>query len=95
MPDKIILLGDILYHGPRNDLPRDYNPKAVISMLNDLSKNIICVKGNCDAEVDQMVLDFTFKENYIKINADDLNIFITHGHKFNTDNPPPMNKNDI
>ena len=94
-PDKIILLGDILYHGPRNDLPKDYNPKEVISMLNDLSNNIICVKGNCDAEVDQMVLDFTLNENYIVLSADELNLFITHGHKFNTENPPPMNKNDI
>ena len=60
--DKIIILGDILYHGPRNDLPDFYNPKKVISMLNPLADKIIAVRGNCDAEVDQMVLDFKIHE---------------------------------
>ena len=57
-PDKLLLLGDILYHGPRNDLPEGYAPKEVIAMLNPLRERLLCVRGNCDTEVDQMVLDF-------------------------------------
>ena len=57
-PDRLILLGDLLYHGPRNDLPREYNPKAVIPMLNEIKESLICIRGNCDTEVDQMVLEF-------------------------------------
>ena len=57
--DRLLLLGDLLYHGPRNDLPRDYQPKAVIEMLNAEAERILCVRGNCDAEVDQMVLDLS------------------------------------
>ena len=53
-------LGDILYHGPRNDLPKEYAPKEVIAMLNPLRNDIICVRGNCDTEVDQMVLDLMY-----------------------------------
>ncbi len=64
-------------------------------MLNNISEKIICVKGNCDAEVDQMVLDFVLKENYIELTVDNLKFFVTHGHKYNTQNPPPMDKNDI
>ena len=67
--DKLILLGDILYHGPRNDLPNDYNPKGVISLLNPLADNIIAIKGNCEAYVDQMVLKFKILENrFLDIN---------------------------
>ena len=62
--DKLILLGDVLYHGPRNDLPSGYNPKKVISALNEVGKSIICVRGNCDAEVDQMVLDFPIMDDF-------------------------------
>lgn len=93
--DYLVLLGDILYHGPRNDFPRDYNPKKVIEMLNRISDKILCVKGNCDAEVDQMVLNFTLHEDYKKISLEDKTFFITHGHRFNTDNPPTMKKGDI
>lgn len=75
--EKLILLGDVLYHGPRNDLPEGYNPKAVIEMLNNMSEEILCVRGNCDAEVDQMVLRFPIMDEYKKI---DSNIFINHGH---------------
>lgn len=89
--DKIILLGDILYHGPRNDLPKDYNPKKVIEILNPISKNIICVRGNCDAEVDQMVLNFDILSNHSYFYIDNLNFYLTHGHhEF-----PNLNKNDI
>ena len=62
--DKLLLLGDILYHGPRNDLPKEYNPKKVIQMLNDIKEDILCVRGNCDTEVDQMVLEFPVLAEY-------------------------------
>lgn len=78
--DKLILLGDILYHGPRNDLPKDYNPKGVISLLNPLADNIIAIKGNCEAYVDQMVLKFKILENrFLDIN--NKTYFLCHGHK--------------
>ena len=93
--DLLVLLGDILYHGPRNDLPKEYNPKGVIGLLNDLSEKVICVKGNCDAEVDQMVLNFELTENYKTLSVDGKNFYLTHGHKFNTQNPPPMNDRDV
>ena len=93
--EKMLLLGDILYHGPRNDLPDDYAPKKVIAMLNPLKERILCVRGNCDTEVDQMVLEFPIMAEYAIIYADGLTIFATHGHKFNTSNLPPMSKGDI
>ena len=62
--DKLLLLGDLLYHGPRNDLPKEYNPKEVSAMLNDLSDEILCVRGNCDAEVDQLMLNFPILAEY-------------------------------
>ena len=79
-PDKMVLLGDILYHGPRNDLPRDYAPKDVIKMLNPLAKNILCVRGNCDTEVDQMVLDFPVLADYSVIFDGKITMYLTHGH---------------
>ncbi len=93
--DKMLLLGDILYHGPRNDLPCEYGPKGVISLLNDMSDKIICVRGNCDTEVDQMVLDFNVLADYAIICDGDVTIFATHGHKFNNDNLPSLNKGDV
>lgn len=88
--DKLLLLGDILYHGPRNDLPEGYAPKEVIEMLNNIKEKILCVRGNCDAEVDQMVLKFPIMADYVMITEGDLNIFATHGHHFNEKNLPPM-----
>lgn len=85
--DKILLLGDLLYHGPRNDLPRDYNPKEVISMLNSISDKLVCVRGNCDAEVDQMVLDFPILADYAVIDSGGTAIYATHGHIYNDSNP--------
>lgn len=77
--EKIICLGDVLYHGPRNDLPKEYNPKECIKLLNALKDSIICVKGNCDALVDQMVLEFEIgKPHYEQIN--NTKMFLTHGH---------------
>jgi putative phosphoesterase len=93
--DKLIILGDLLYHGPRNDFPKEYNPKEVIQLLNEIKEEILCVRGNCDAEVDQMVLDFPIMADYMTIFLEDRMLFITHGHLFNDDKLPPLKKNDI
>ena len=93
--DKIVLLGDILYHGPRNDLPGRYAPKEVIELLNQYSDRILSVRGNCDTEVDQMVLSFPVLADYAIISLDGLNVYATHGHNYNTKTPPPLAKGDI
>ena len=93
--DRLLLLGDILYHGPRNDLPEDYDPKAVISLLNPLKQEILCVRGNCDTEVDQMVLDFPIMAEYCLLELNGQTIFATHGHHFNPQNPPMLKDGDI
>ena len=93
--DRFLLLGDILYHGPRNDLPRDYSPKSVISMLNPLKNKIFCVRGNCDTEVDQMVLPFPILADYAVIPVASRLMYCTHGHHFNVNALPPMQKGDI
>lgn len=93
--DRLLLLGDILYHGPRNDLPRDYNPKKVAEMLNNIKEDILCVRGNCDTEVDQMVLDFPVLADYALLAVQDKLIFATHGHKYNEDRLPPLHQGDI
>ena len=82
-PDKLLLLGDILYHGPRNDLPEGYAPKEVIAMLNPLRERLLCVRGNCDTEVDQMVLDFPILADYALLYAGSRTVFATHGHHYN------------
>ena len=93
--DKLLLLGDILYHGPRNDLPKAYAPKEVISLLNGMKENILAVRGNCDTEVDQMVLDFPILADYALLSLDGITVFATHGHHHNTATPPPLSKGDI
>lgn len=93
--DRLLLLGDLLYHGPRNDLPRDYNPKEVISMLNEIKNELLCVRGNCDTEVDQMVLDFPILAEYCLLELDGHTIFATHGHNFSPDNLPMLKEGDI
>ena len=93
--ERMILLGDILYHGPRNDLPEGYAPKEVISLLEPYADRIFCVRGNCEAEVDQMVLSFPVLADYALLPFEDHLIYITHGHHFNTGNLPPMKKGDI
>ena len=93
--DRLILLGDLLYHGPRNDLPRDYAPKEVISLLNGLKDRIFCVRGNCEAEVDQMVLPFPVLADYALLEWNQHLVFVTHGHLYNTQNPPPLQPGDI
>ena len=78
--DRLLLLGDLLYHGPRNDLPEEYDPKQVIELLNAKKQHILCVRGNCDAEVDQMVLQFPIMADYCAIADGDTLIYATHGH---------------
>lgn len=93
--DRLLLLGDLLYHGPRNDLPRDYAPKQVIAMLNELSDDILCVRGNCDTEVDQMVLDFPILADYAILCEQGRLIFATHGHRYNEADLPKIKHGDI
>ena len=93
--DRLLLLGDILYHGPRNDLPRDYAPKEVIAMLNPLKNEIYAVRGNCEAEVDQMVLEFPVMADYFIFIENGKAVYATHGHIYNADHLPPMKKGDV
>ncbi|MBQ8879858.1 MAG: phosphodiesterase [Clostridia bacterium] len=93
--DRILFLGDILYHGPRNDLPSTYAPKKVIALLNEHKDKILAVRGNCDTEVDQMVLEFPILADYALLSLDGLTIFATHGHHHNTQTPPPLSFGDI
>lgn len=94
-PDKIILLGDLLYHGPRNDLPRDYAPKQVIPMLSKYKDIILAVRGNCDAEVDQMVLPFPCLADFSILLCDGVTIYLTHGHHDNPDKLPPLEQGSV
>ncbi len=94
-PDKLLLLGDILYHGPRNDLPMEYAPKEVIAMLNPLAEKILCVRGNCEAEVDQMVLDFPVMADYCVLANGNTTVYATHGHLFSEDQPPKLPKGAV
>ncbi len=93
--DRLLLLGDILYHGPRNDLPKDYAPKIVIEKLNSVKSRILCVRGNCDTEVDQMVLEFPILADYCILYVKNRMVFATHGHVYNKKNLPPLGKGDI
>ena len=93
--DRLLMLGDLLYHGPRNDLPRDYAPKEVIPMLNGLKNKLCCVRGNCEAEVDQMVLDLPVMADYCILPAGEKLIYATHGHIYNLKNLPPLAEGDI
>ncbi len=93
--DKLILLGDLLYHGPRNDFPDDYSPKKVFAMLNAVKEKLLCVRGNCDSEVDQMVLEFPILADYALAESGGHTLFLTHGHLFNAENPPLLQKGDV
>ena len=100
---RLLLLGDILYHGPRNDLPEGYAPKEVIAMLNPMKKKLLCVRGNCDTEVDQMVLDFPILADYCFLELADKTgggekaaiLFASHGHIYNPGHLPPLSDGDI
>lgn len=94
-PRRLILLGDILYHGPRNDLPKEYAPKEVIALLNSVKNEICAVRGNCEAEVDQMVLDFPVMADYCILIEGSHTIYATHGHVYNENNLPPLKNGDV
>lgn len=93
--DRMLLLGDLLYHGPRNDLPAGYDPRQVIDLLNALKDRLYCVRGNCEAEVDQMVLEFPIMADYLLLPVGDRLIFATHGHLFSETRLPPLRSGDI
>ncbi len=95
--DKILLLGDLLYHGPRNNLPEGYAPKEVIDMLNAVADKLLCVRGNCDTEVDQMVLSFPVLSDtaYFYDGQANINLFMSHGHKYSPDHLPPLSTNTV
>lgn len=94
--EKLVILGDILYHGPRNDLPLEYAPKTVIPLLNERKYEILAVRGNCDAEVDQMVLDFPILADYAVLNlSDGRMVYLSHGHVYNEANLPPVRSGDV
>ncbi len=93
--DRLLLLGDVLYHGPRNDLPKEYAPKDVIAMLNPMKDRILCVRGNCDTEVDQMVLEFPILADYAILTVGDHLVYATHGHNYNKKQCPPLMSGDI
>ena len=88
--DRLVLLGDLLYHGPRNDFPEEYDTRAVTALLNGVKDHILAVRGNCDSEVDQMVLEFPMQADYALLDWEGLTLYATHGHLWNEDNPPPM-----
>ena len=94
-PDKLLLLGDLLYHGPRNDLPRDYAPKQVIEMLSQRKDMITAVRGNCEAEVDQMVLPFSCMADFAQLEIDGTLFHLTHGHHDSPDHLPPLNAGSV
>ena len=93
--DRLFLLGDLLYHGPRNDLPREYAPKEVIPLLSERKEKLLCVRGNCDAEVDQMVLEFLVLADYAVLPVGQRLIYATHGHIYHVKNLPPLAPGDV
>ncbi len=93
--DRLLLLGDLLYHGPRNALPEEYDTKAVAALLNARKDALLCVRGNCDCEVDQMVLDFPILADYCVLFSAGRAVYATHGHVFNAQTPPPLRPGDV
>lgn len=91
----IVLLGDALYHGPRNPLPEQYNPQAVANLLNQYKDKIIAIRGNCDSEVDQMLIEYPMMSDYSIILYNNRRLFLTHGHIFNEANLPNLSENDV
>ncbi len=93
--ERILLLGDLLYHGPRNPLPKEYDTFKVTALLNGIKEKLICVRGNCDSEVDQMVLEFPMMAEQCVIPLGTRVLFATHGHQLNRENPPMLQPGDI
>ena len=93
--DKLVLLGDLLYHGPRNGIPNFYDPVKVAETLNGLKDRIVAVRGNCDAEVDQMMFAFPMMADYAVVEADGEAFFLTHGHLWNERNLPPLGMGSV
>ncbi|HOA79462.1 MAG TPA: phosphodiesterase [Defluviitaleaceae bacterium] len=93
--DYLVILGDQLYHGARNPLPKEYNPQEVINLLNKMKDKIIAIRGNCDSEVDAMVLDYPIMSSYSNILYDNRRLFISHGHIYNEDNLPKLSQGDV
>ena len=93
--DRLVLLGDLLYHGPRNEVTEGYQPKTVAGMLNGIREKLLCVRGNCEAEVDQMMLDFPVMAEYALLDTGKKMIFATHGHIWNEDHLPPLLPGDV
>ena len=93
--DTALLLGDLLYHGPRNDLPEGYAPKKVIAMLCGVSEKLLCVRGNCEAEVDQMVLNFPVMADYALISDENVRIYATHGHIYGENRMPCLERGSV
>ena len=91
----LLLLGDLLYHGPRNALPPEYNPQKVAALLNGLNCRVFCVRGNCEAEVDQMMLRFPVLGDYCLLQAGERLVFATHGHQYNLQTPPALKAGDV
>jgi len=89
-PEKLLLLGDLLYHGPRNHLPQNYDCPDVAEQLNQIKDQIVAVRGNCDCEVDQMLLEFPMMADYALLELNGLSLYATHGHLWNESCPPPM-----
>jgi len=93
--ERIVLLGDLLYHGPRNALPPGFGPKETAALLNENAEKLLCVRGNCDAEVDQMVLTFPMMAAYAWLSVDGHTVYATHGHHNGHDDPPPLREGEI
>lgn len=93
--ERLLFLGDVLYHGPRNDLPRGYAPKEVVALLNPRKADILAVRGNCESEVDQMVLEFPVMAEYAVFCIGNRTVYATHGHRFNAADPPPLQPGDV
>ena len=94
-PEKLLLLGDLLYHGPRNAFPMEYDCMATAGLLNGIKDQIIAVRGNCDCEVDQMVLEFPMLADYALLEWEGLTLYATHGHLWNEEHVPPMAEGTI
>ena len=93
-PERLVLLGDLLYHGPRNGLPVDYDPVRVADLLNAVKDRILYVRGNCDSEVDQMMLSFPILTESCTVYLDGITLFATHGHVWNLNHPPLLRRGD-